>query len=128
MKQHQKAAIIGGFMALCFFGINIYYAIKISKGFTFTKALLPELINAVICLIPLIAPAIALTLIKDFKNEYAWIAWLYPVVISLGLINFFLANDPFISGMQMILFVMPFGVLFTILLYVMNKNFKKNKS
>lgn len=119
MNQQKKAGIIGGVMALSYFVFNIYHAVKVSKGFSFTESFLQELIIAIIVLILLIAPAVALTLNRRFKNKYSWIAWLYPAFTTLWLLNAFLSKDV-LSGLPLVGFGLPFCITLTLIL-VFNK-------
>lgn len=121
MKQNKIAGILGGLLSLSFLVYSIYHAIRISKGFTFTESLLPELITVITTQIPLIAPAIVLIFNKHLKTYKYWVYWLYPVIIGLGLLNVLLAEDPLAAGLPMIVFVFPFCIIYTIVLLFFNK-------
>lgn len=116
MTQQKKAGLLGGMIALGYFGFQIYRAIQISQGFSFTESLLPEILTAFGVLLLLLGPAIALTLNKQFKKEHSWIAWLYPAVLAFGLLNVVLSNDALAAGLPVVFLVIPFCVLLTLIL------------
>ncbi len=127
MQQNKIAGIFGGLLSLTFLVYGIYHAIRISKGFAFAESLLPELITVISTQIPLIAPAIVLTLNKHLKKYKNWVFWLYPAVIGLGLLNVFLAKDPLAAGLPMIMLVFPFCIIYAIVVLFFNKKSSSEK-
>ncbi len=116
MTQQKKAGLVGGMIALAYFIFNIYHAIQISQGFSFKESLLHEILTAIVVLLLLLGPAVALTLNKQFKKEHSWIAWLYPAVLALGLLNVILSKDALAAGLPMVLLVIPFCIVCTLVL------------
>lgn len=122
MKQNKIAGMVGGLLSLSFLVYSIYHVIQISKGFAFAEALLPELMTVISTQIPLIAPAIVLIFFKQLKRYKNWVFWLYPVVIGLGLLNVLLAEDPLAAGLPMMVFVFPFCIIYTLVLFFNKKS------
>ncbi|WP_066225439.1 hypothetical protein [Formosa haliotis] len=121
MKQVKNAGIIGGIISLLFFAYQIYNAFRISKGFDFNESLETELLNAVLVQIPLLAPAIILYFSKQFNMKYVWLVWLYPIVLAFSLLSLLFSEGALAGGLTMVMFVIPFCLLFTIIILFLRR-------
>jgi hypothetical protein len=121
VKNYKLAGLIGGILALGYFIFNVYQAIAISKGFSFAESLLPELVIAIIVGSIFIAPAIVLLTKQNLRKNILWIAWLYPIVLGLGMLNVFYANDPLEAGLPIMVVVLPFCIIFSLILLLQKR-------
>ncbi|WP_455169033.1 hypothetical protein [Aegicerativicinus sediminis] len=120
MNQYKKAGLAGALISLIYFFYNIYLAFKITQGFPFSETL-SEILTAIFAQIPLLLPAIVLVLFTFKKKISNWVIWLYPAVITIGLLNVLLSDDALSAGLPMIIFVYPFCVIYAVILFLLRK-------
>ncbi|QTE21937.1 hypothetical protein [Polaribacter cellanae] len=121
MKAHKKAGLFGAILVLLFFCYDSYHIIRISEGLSFEESLLPELKILFSNTILFIAPAVVLFLIEDFKQKYIFTAWLYPIILGLGLVNVLISNDALAAGLPMVLLVFPACVILAVLYFFLRE-------
>lgn len=123
MKQVQIAALVASLIVVFDLVLGSYYAVQISLGFDFTDSLLYELVLVIIKALVLFYPASILIREDNYKLIKPWLAWLYTIIIFLGLLNLYLFKDSLESGLPMLLIVFPFCLIFS--LFLLFKKYKK---
>ena len=56
---------------------------------------------------------ISLLLKKELNSKSIWLAWLYPVIVGLGLLNVYFSDSALGAGIPMIMIIFPFCIIYS---------------
>lgn len=116
MKKHQIAGLIG----VLFIIADLIYSTKIAFRISRidSSSVISELLIVLFKETFMGAPGIILLSRKYLTKKLSLFSWAYPIILGLGLLNVYTADNAIGAGVPMIIFVFPFCLIFSV--FVLN--------
>jgi len=121
MNIQNMSMMVGGGASVVVILFNLFFTFRNMNDAPFAQGLLPDLIGTLVLMAILLLPALALYMRRNLGSLVKKISVLYPMLVIVAFINLLIASDPLVAGLPFVLVVLPFCIIYGIVVLVKGK-------